>query len=172
MQNLEKITNRGSHQKFNKKSQVSIGKSYKKKGGLSHFQKFPPLNIFHIMRNLHLHLETFPEFSRFLILMVPLIYNLIHRLNLPITDKNIRTLEQIDEMLLSKIMGCDANTNNIFKYLELGVCPVRFEIKKRKILFLHYLLQEDHSTMVYKVLTNRIKNEFVQTCENTWVNWI
>ena len=75
----------------------------------------------------------------------------------------------MDEMLLSKIMGCDANSSNIFKYLELGICPVRFEIKKRKILFLHYLLQEDHSTMVYKVLQatikNPIKNDFVQTCE-------
>ena len=86
-----------------------------------------------------------------------------------LTDKNIRTLEQMDEMLLSKIMGCDANTSNIFKYLELGICPVRFEIKKRKILFLHYLLQEDHSSMVYKVLQatikNPIKNYFVQACE-------
>ena len=86
-----------------------------------------------------------------------------------LTEKNIRTLEQMDEMLLSKIMGCDSNTSNVFKYLELGVCPVRFEIKKRKLLFLHYLLKEDSSTMVYKVLKatveNPVKNDFVQTCE-------
>ena len=86
-----------------------------------------------------------------------------------LTEKNIRTLEQMDEMLLSKIMGCDSNTSNVFKYLELGVCPVRFEIKMRRIIFLHYLLQEDSSTMVYKVLKatveNPVKNDFVQTCE-------
>ena len=59
-----------------------------------------------------------------------------------LTDKNIRALEQTDELLLTKILGCDSNTSNVFKYLELGIYPVRFEIIKRKILFLHYLLQQ------------------------------
>ena len=86
-----------------------------------------------------------------------------------VTDKNIRDLEKIDENLLSKIMNCDRNTSNAFKYLELGVYPIRFEVKKRKILFLHYLLNQEKSSMINQVLqatiNDPIKNDFVQTCK-------
>ena len=34
-----------------------------------------------------------------------------------LSDKDIRKLEQADEILLSKILDCEANTNNVFKYL-------------------------------------------------------
>jgi hypothetical protein len=58
----------------------------------------------------------------------------------------------------------------VFKYLELGVYPVRYEIMKRKILFLHYILQQEKSSMLFKVLQatreNPIKNDFVKTCES------
>ena len=85
-----------------------------------------------------------------------------------LTDKNIRALEQTDEILLSKILGCDANTSNVFKYLELGIFPVRFEIMKRNFLFLHYLLNQDKKSMIYRVLEatkeNPSNNDFVKTC--------
>ena len=35
-----------------------------------------------------------------------------------LTHTNIRMLEQMDEMLLSRILDCDANTSNAIKYLE------------------------------------------------------
>jgi hypothetical protein len=57
-----------------------------------------------------------------------------------LSESNIRALEQTDEMLLSKILESEANTSNVFKYLELGIYPVRFEIIKRKIIFLQYIL--------------------------------
>ena len=86
-----------------------------------------------------------------------------------LTEQNIRKLEQTDEILLSKILDCEANTNNIFKYLGLGVAPLRFEVMKRKVLFLQYILQQKKDSMIYKVfeatLKNPLKNDFVQTCE-------
>ena len=86
-----------------------------------------------------------------------------------LTDKNIRALEQTDELLLTKILGCDSNTSNVFKYLEFGIYPVRFEIMKRKILFLHYLLQQDKHSMIFQVLKatrdNPANNDFVKTCQ-------
>ena len=86
-----------------------------------------------------------------------------------LSDKNIRSLEQTDEILLAKILDSEANTSNVFKYLELGVYPVRYEIMKRKILFLHYLLQQHKHSMIYKVLEstrqNPLNNDFVKTCE-------
>ena len=84
-------------------------------------------------------------------------------------DKYIRSLEQTDEYLLSKILDCDSNTSNAFKYFELGIYPIRYEIIKRKILFLQYILQQDRTSMIYKVLEatqeNPLKNDFVTTCE-------
>ena len=86
-----------------------------------------------------------------------------------LTEQDIRKLKQTDEILLSKILDCEANTNNTFKYLELGVAPLRFEVMKRNVLFLQYILQQKKDSMIYKVfeapLKNPIKNDFVQTCE-------
>ena len=44
------------------------------------------------------------------------------------SDKDVRILEQCDEILLTKILDCDANTSNALKYLDLGILPVRFAI--------------------------------------------
>ena len=86
------------------------------------------------------------------------------------SDSNIRGLEQTDEMLLSKILESEANTSNVFKYLELGIYPVRFEIIKRKIIFLQYILQQNESSMVSMVFKatceNPLQKDFVNTCKS------
>ena len=58
-----------------------------------------------------------------------------------LTDKDIRGLEQTDDILLSKVTESEANTSNTFKYLELGILPLHFEIMKIKKLFLQYVLK-------------------------------
>ena len=84
------------------------------------------------------------------------------------TEKDIRILEQCDEILLSRILDCDGNTSNALKYLELGIIPVRFEVMRKKLGFLQYILKEDKNSMISKVLNatsdNPIKNDFVATC--------
>ena len=55
------------------------------------------------------------------------------------------------------------------KYLDLGIFPVRFEIMKRKVIFLQYLLQQEKKSMIYQVFQatseNPIKNDFVNLCK-------
>ena len=75
-----------------------------------------------------------------------------------ISETEIWKLEQNDEILLSKVLGFEANTSNVFKYLELGVYPVRYEIMKCKILFLYYILQQEISSMLYTVLQATFEN--------------
>ena len=86
-----------------------------------------------------------------------------------LTHSNIRSLEQIDEKLLSRILESEANTSNAMKYIELGVYPVRFELMKRKIVFLQYILKQDKSSMIYQdlkaTMENQTKNDFVKSCE-------
>ena len=85
-----------------------------------------------------------------------------------LTSQNIRKLEQIDEMLLTKILDSETCTSNAMKYLELGVVPLRFEIMKRKLMFLQYILKQEKKCMIYRVLSatveNPSKNDFVDTC--------
>ena len=86
-----------------------------------------------------------------------------------LSHQNVRQLEQMDEMLLSRILECEANTSNAMKYLELGVYPIRFELMKRSVLFLQYILKQNKSSMIYQVLKatweNPIKNDFVKMCQ-------
>ena len=56
-------------------------------------------------------------------------------------EKDVRILEQSNEILLGKILDCDPNTSNAMKYLELGILPIRFEIMRRKLAFLQYILK-------------------------------
>ena len=55
------------------------------------------------------------------------------------------------------------------KYLELGIVPLRFEIMKRKLLFLQYILKQDKNSMIYRILKateeNPINGDFVITCK-------
>jgi hypothetical protein len=71
--------------------------------------------------------------------------------------------------LLPKILEADSNTSNTFKYLELGIYPIRFEIMKRKIIFLQYILQQEKESMMYKVFKATcdapVKKDFVNTCD-------
>ena len=76
-----------------------------------------------------------------------------------LTNKNIRILEQMDESFLSKILEYEANNSNTIKYLELGIYPIRFEIMKRKIIFLQYILKQEKTSMMYQVLKATWENQ-------------
>ncbi len=85
-----------------------------------------------------------------------------------LSEKDIKILEQTDEILLNKILECDSNTSNVFKYLELGIYPVRFEIMKWKIVFLQYILKQKKDSMIFQVFKatcdSPIKNDFMEVC--------
>ena len=57
------------------------------------------------------------------------------------------------------------------EYLDLGILPIRYEIMRRKLAFLRYLLQQDKESMVFKILKatddDPAKNDFVQACKST-----
>ena len=86
-----------------------------------------------------------------------------------LSDSDIRALERTDEILLSKILESDSNTSKTYKYLELGIYPIRFEIMERKLLFLQYILQQDKESMIFKVFKatceNPTKNDFFKCCQ-------
>ena len=65
-----------------------------------------------------------------------------------LTVQDISNLEQVDEMLLRKILEAPFSTPKCMLYLETGVKPIRYTIKMRRLMFLQYLLQEDPNSMI------------------------
>ena len=60
-----------------------------------------------------------------------------------VIQTDIDLLESVDEGLLRKILETPSSTPIEILYLELGVIPIRYIIKERRINFLWYILNED-----------------------------
>ena len=59
-----------------------------------------------------------------------------------ITESELRKLEQIDEKLLRKILDCSSQVTNEMLYLELGLLPIRFIIKLRRLTYFQHIIQQ------------------------------
>ena len=68
-----------------------------------------------------------------------------------VTMKQIVTLEQVDEQLLRCILSAPKCTPVPMFYLETGSVPLRFILVSRRVLFLHYILTQDRSSMIFNV---------------------
>lgn len=77
---------------------------------------------------------------------------------LRLSQTDLKTLESTDELLLRKLLDAPSKTPIPSLYLELGCIPVRFIIKAKRIMFLHYLLTRDNSTMISKVFWAQYRN--------------
>ena len=60
----------------------------------------------------------------------------------------VEILERCDENLLRKIFETPCTTPKCMLYLESGCKPIRFLIMTRRLLFLHYILNEDAQSLI------------------------
>ena len=86
--------------------------------------------------------------------------------SLKLTQKNMRMLEKVDESLLRRVFSTLKSACLPSLYLESGSIPVRILIKGKRILFLHYLLNQDKNTLLSKMLHDQIDDPV----ENDWVS--
>ena len=75
-----------------------------------------------------------------------------------VNDKQVEQLEQVDEMLLRKLLKAKRNTPKVSLYLELGCIPIRFRIMSRRLMFLQYLLSLDKDSLLYRVFSAQREN--------------
>ena len=75
-----------------------------------------------------------------------------------LTETDIRNLEKVDENLLCKILETPISTPREMLYLELGVMPIRFIIKSRRLNFLKYIVSEPNDSLVHQVFDAQIKH--------------
>ena len=69
-----------------------------------------------------------------------------------VTNAELVEMEIIDESLMRKNLGTSATTAKEMLYLELGCEPIRYIIKKRKLIFLQYILKQGSNSLIKQVL--------------------
>ena len=60
-----------------------------------------------------------------------------------ITQKDLENLEAPDIILQKKILSTKGNPSKCFIQLELGIIPIKFILKLKRLNFLHYILTEE-----------------------------
>ena len=70
-----------------------------------------------------------------------------------INQKDIKALEKPDIMLQRILLSEFGNPSICFMNLELGILPVRFVLMKKRLTFLHYILNESMEYMISKVFS-------------------
>ena len=69
-----------------------------------------------------------------------------------VTTVELERLEKIDETCMRKILNAPFATPKLMLYLELGVLPVRYIVKSKRLNYLHYILNEDKNDLIYQFL--------------------
>ena len=85
-----------------------------------------------------------------------------------LTAENVEKLQIEQLRYLKRIMSVPRSTSNSFVFLELGFLPIKYEIARRQLVFLHHILNLDKTDpvlLVYKEL-----GKF--TYEKNWANSI
>ena len=65
-----------------------------------------------------------------------------------VTESELRKLEQIDEKLMCKILDCSSQVTHEMLYLELGLLPIRFMIKLRRLTYFQHILQQQKKKII------------------------
>ena len=61
-------------------------------------------------------------------------------------------------MLIRELMKCSSSVAKDLLYLELGILPIRFIIKTRRILYLHHILQQENQSLLYRFFIAQIED--------------
>ena len=68
-----------------------------------------------------------------------------------VTKKNENELEKPDLFFQEKLLPTKGKPSKAFRYLELGIIPVRYVIIQKRLLFLKYILNESTDSMIKQV---------------------
>ena len=81
-----------------------------------------------------------------------------------LTKNDILELEGIDKLLLRKLLKAHSKTPIESLYLELGILPIKYIIKNRRIMYLHYILTRDNTELISKFF----KAQYERPVKNDW----
>ena len=71
---------------------------------------------------------------------------------------DLEQLEEIVEQLLRKILEVGAGCPKEMLYLETGTIPIRFLLAFKRVMFLHYILNQDKDSLIYRIFEAQVRN--------------
>ena len=74
-----------------------------------------------------------------------------------LTQSDIDSLEWNDLNLLRRIFEVPVSCPKEMLYLETGCLPVSYMIVIRRLMYLHYILHEDESSLIYKFFQSQLR---------------
>ena len=74
----------------------------------------------------------------------------------------------MDFHFLRKILNVPKSTPKEMIFLEMGCIPLRHEIRKRRVMFLHDILNQDSDSMLYRFLMTQYKSRK----KKDWINQV
>ena len=78
---------------------------------------------------------------------------------------DIEQLEQTDETFLRRVLEVGSSCPKEMLYLETGATPIRYIVKFRRLMFLHYILNEDTESLIHKCFDVQKR----KPCKNDWI---
>ena len=75
-----------------------------------------------------------------------------------VSEADIQQLEAVDNIFHRRVLETSSSTPISIMHLELGTLPIRFILKKRRILFLHYILKQSKDDLIYKFFDAQANN--------------
>ena len=75
-----------------------------------------------------------------------------------VTNQEVELLSQVDEMFVRELVECSHNVPKDLLYLELGLTPIPYIIKSRKLMFLHHVLSQDENSLIYRFFMAQISH--------------
>jgi hypothetical protein len=78
--------------------------------------------------------------------------------------KEIDNLEEIDKIVIHKILDAPSSSCVESLYLELGLTPIHIILKGRRLNYLHYLANLSENEMLYQFFVTQWK----YPCKNDW----
>ena len=69
-----------------------------------------------------------------------------------VTQSDTDQMEQVDEMALRNLFLCSRNVPKDLLYLEMGLVPISYIIKERRLMFLHHVLLQKTDFLVFRFL--------------------
>ena len=78
---------------------------------------------------------------------------------------DIAQLEQIDESFLRQVLEVGGSCPKEMLYLETGTTPIRYIVKFRRLIFLHYILNEKDDSLIHRCFDAQMR----KPCKNDWI---
>ena len=87
-----------------------------------------------------------------------------------VTNSDLELIESVDVKFLRSLLKAPKSTPKEMLYLELGCVPIRELIIKRRILFLHYIVNESESSMINRFFQTQLKTRKPKDWVSTVLN--